>query len=334
MALPVGPTKLPMQRPPQPPPQPPLPFAPPTCGVCGEARCADLACRHVAAQQPKMEPFAWRNFVAFQGRLIRERRARDRGRKANQQRIEAMEAAESAALLERYRREHPELPAEQVRVVDLPSGLSQLAPLPPERIARFRRRLELLIARAQRYANADAVPPDQHHRARARSLQGEALLAQQPALKRACEQLCGACRGACCTEGGDHAYLTTAILRRELDRAPHLTAEELRDRYLAQLPAASIVGSCLYQSATGCTLPREQRADLCNAYFCEPLLALQRDGAAALPQQLLLVLRANHQWNRFDTTAHNAVVRVAPLALAPPPIAPRERVQSPPLGTS
>jgi hypothetical protein len=43
-----------------------------------------------------------------------------------------------------------------------------------------------------------------------------------------------------------------------------------RAHYLGQLPETSVQHSCVYQSATGCTLDRSDRADICNRYHCNP----------------------------------------------------------------
>jgi hypothetical protein len=47
------------------------------------------------------------------------------------------------------------------------------------------------------------------------------------------------------------------------------------DAYVAMLPAEHVRGACLYQTAAGCAMPRERRADICNGFACEALQQVQ-----------------------------------------------------------
>jgi hypothetical protein len=44
---------------------------------------------------------------------------------------------------------------------------------------------------------------------------------------------------------------------------------------LERLPAESVLDSCVYHSATGCSLPRELRSETCNRHLCGKLKNLQ-----------------------------------------------------------
>lgn len=46
------------------------------------------------------------------------------------------------------------------------------------------------------------------------------------------------------------------------------------------LPATHVRDACLYQTATGCAMPRERRSDICNRYACDELTAVQRESDA------------------------------------------------------
>ncbi|MBI5070333.1 MAG: hypothetical protein HZB56_19015 [Deltaproteobacteria bacterium] len=91
---------------------------------------------------------------------------------------------------------------------------------------------------------------------------------------------CRACRGRCCETGGAHAYQTVDSLRRVRQARPDLSDDGVVSLYLAHLPARAVRDSCVFHGARGCTLPRDLRGDMCNAFFCEPLLTW-RDGARA-----------------------------------------------------
>jgi hypothetical protein len=92
-------------------------------------------------------------------------------------------------------------------------------------------------------------------------------------------RLCGQCRGRCCEAGGAwRAFTDFTVLSRWQQAHPESSLADAVDAYMALLPAEHVQGACLYQSATGCVMPREQRADICNHYACD---SLQRTQSAA-----------------------------------------------------
>lgn len=82
---------------------------------------------------------------------------------------------------------------------------------------------------------------------------------------------CTACRGFCCRNGTDHAFLSGAALAPHLARQPDESDDALVARYLSKLPRVVLPDSCVYHGPTGCTLPREMRSDTCNNFFCHSL---------------------------------------------------------------
>jgi hypothetical protein len=86
---------------------------------------------------------------------------------------------------------------------------------------------------------------------------------------------CSACRGSCCRNGGERAYLTSDTIARYLDQFPDSSVEEIADAYLSYLADETMAGGCVYQHATGCTLPRSLRSDTCNNYLCADLHSFQ-----------------------------------------------------------
>jgi hypothetical protein len=85
------------------------------------------------------------------------------------------------------------------------------------------------------------------------------------------EAACGRCRGRCCRNGGDRAYLDARTLQRVMAEQPARAGETLIDEYLRYVPKRSFAGSCIYHSASGCALPRELRSDTCIRYYCGSL---------------------------------------------------------------
>ncbi len=90
-------------------------------------------------------------------------------------------------------------------------------------------------------------------------------------------RLCGQCRGRCCEHGaGWRAFLDLTVLQRWQLEQPSRSLADAIEAYLSMLPAEHVQGACLYQTATGCAMPRERRADICNGFACEALQQVQR----------------------------------------------------------
>jgi hypothetical protein len=89
-------------------------------------------------------------------------------------------------------------------------------------------------------------------------------------------RLCGHCGGRCCQHGAAwNAFIDVTLLRQWQLNHPGGSLEAAAQAYLAMLPEAHVRGACLYQTAAGCAMPRQQRAWICNGYACEPLQQLQ-----------------------------------------------------------
>jgi hypothetical protein len=79
---------------------------------------------------------------------------------------------------------------------------------------------------------------------------------------------CSACRGSCCGNGGDHAFLRTRTLRDFIAANPTLDDDGVVAAYAAWLPERTSHPGCVYQGEQGCMLPRAMRSSICNAYLC------------------------------------------------------------------
>jgi hypothetical protein len=89
---------------------------------------------------------------------------------------------------------------------------------------------------------------------------------------------CSTCRGYCCKNGKEHAFLDAGFLAWQLLSDPTATTQSLRNSYMRQLPEHSVDGSCVFHSATGCVLRRTERSNLCNQFHCFELQdALDQD---------------------------------------------------------
>jgi hypothetical protein len=99
--------------------------------------------------------------------------------------------------------------------------------------------------------------------------------AMPPALSGLLAQGCARCRGECCSNGGNHAYIRVDAVARYLRAHPDKSDEAVVDDYAAFIGERSFKGSCVYHGPTGCTLPREMRSNICNTFYCLGLAELR-----------------------------------------------------------
>lgn len=93
---------------------------------------------------------------------------------------------------------------------------------------------------------------------------------------------CATCRGHCCSNGADGAFLDMASLVFAWKRLADLSREQLVMRYMRAVPAQSFAGSCIFHSVSGCSLPRAMRPRICVDYLCLSLRSVvDPPGAAA-----------------------------------------------------
>ena len=141
-------------------------------------------------------------------------------------------------------------------VAIVPRHQARLRPLALRRKRAFLARVRALVATARRTSAADDD----------RTLDPPAEL--DATATRVVVATCSACRGSCCGNGGDHAFLRTRTLREFMAAHPTLDDHAIVDAYAAWLPERTLQPGCVYQAAQGCTLPRAMRSSICNAYLC------------------------------------------------------------------
>lgn len=142
--------------------------------------------------------------------------------------------------------------------------------------------------------------------------EGQDTNAEMP---QAANALCAHCAGGCCANGGSQAaFVGAATLRRWLNEHPDSTVDDAIADYLSYLPAEHVEGHCRFQAASGCTLPREKRSDICNRYRCTSLsqlgAALQRDPDAAA----VVITRDNHRLEAAVLFQHGKATPLAGVA--------------------
>ena len=97
---------------------------------------------------------------------------------------------------------------------------------------------------------------------------------------RVAQTACSLCKGWCCRNGDDDAFLDDRTLARVRVAKPGTTERDLLRLYLGRVPAVAYRDSCIFHGKQGCTLDRSLRADICNTYFCGGLGAYMKTRAA------------------------------------------------------
>jgi hypothetical protein len=153
-----------------------------------------------------------------------------------------------------------ELGGRPAALVWLQPAQTELVPVPEARRRAHRDHLDFLIAAE---ASGDACEP----------------LAEAPAASGLGAQehlLCTQCGGRCCHLGaGSNAFMTLPQLLRWQTTRPGRSVAEAAEWFMHRIPDRHVRSSCIYHGAEGCTLPREQRPDICNAYACATLHEVQ-----------------------------------------------------------
>jgi hypothetical protein len=100
---------------------------------------------------------------------------------------------------------------------------------------------------------------------------------------RVARAACSLCKGWCCRNGDDDAFLDDRTLARVRIARPDLDECAVLRLYLER---AVYRGSCIFHGKRGCTLDRSLRADVCNNYFCGGLGAYMK-ARAAIPTRVI-----------------------------------------------
>jgi hypothetical protein len=242
------------------------------CGIpirpsqAGAATCDAPSCRRLhAIRSPRSERrclYCSRPAVAPQDTCADPRCRQLRTSHGDARQAEAERREQIERTLRRHEEELRSRPGrslpEQLLLARLPANEQTVAPLPEERRAAFATNLGAAIDRA--LDDPDRPVPESP----------ESPADQTAAIRAAC----AACRGSCCTGGGEHAYLYPDHFRRFLRAHAGRSREEILREYLSRVPDATYHDSCVYHTDAGCALPRDLRSNLCNTFLCGDLEGL------------------------------------------------------------
>jgi hypothetical protein len=82
---------------------------------------------------------------------------------------------------------------------------------------------------------------------------------------------CAICKGSCCKNGGEHAYIKVDTFLCYMHQHPELQQHQVLEEYLSFLPKKTYEDSCVYHAEFGCSLPRHMRSECCNLFACHGL---------------------------------------------------------------
>jgi hypothetical protein len=248
------------------------------CGVCGRmlttpeiarGACADPTCQRVwLVERPLAEREARRQALVSRAAAWRDASAVDGA------------VTDPAAFIP----------------VPVPSNPYHTVPLPPSRREALREHLteKATLALARRAAADPAeLPPLPEPSSSAWA----SLPPPSPAMQRVLAQACAACRGSCCATGRNHAYIGVDTMLAYCEQHPDASLDEIVDAYLAHVASDTMSTGCVYQVEQACTLPRTMRSVICNGYYCESLVELQRVHQHDSPLRVFLAPDAQGQFD-------------------------------------
>jgi len=149
------------------------------------------------------------------------------------------------------------------RPVMVPRNITPLMPVPPQRKQRLREHLITTLRDLRKAKHLERLA---------------APLRPEPAGFAAlvARTACSLCRGWCCRNGDDDAFLDDRALARVRLAKPDVSDRVLLKLYLDRVPQLAYRDSCIFHGRQGCTLDRSLRADVCNTYYCGGLGAFMR----------------------------------------------------------
>ena len=109
-------------------------------------------------------------------------------------------------------------------------------------------------------------------------------------------KVCGVCEGYCCRYGAtQHAFLDEEALSRSLAQRPGMQIGEVAVEFIRHVPEEHYEGSCIYHTKTGCNLPRDMRARMCNTYECRGLKDTRQHFMGNGAKRVFVVVRRDNR---------------------------------------
>jgi hypothetical protein len=158
--------------------------------------------------------------------------------------------------------------------VIVPRNDKAVVPISPERVRRLRKHLVVALRALRRMQNREySVSP----------------LRPEPEgfAARVARAACSLCKGWCCRNGEDHAFLDETTMARVRRARLALDVHAVLRLYLERVPEVGYKDSCIFHGKQGCTLDRSLRSNVCNSYFCDGLEIYMTGGDAVTPAMII-----------------------------------------------
>jgi hypothetical protein len=158
--------------------------------------------------------------------------------------------------------------------VMVPRNDMALVPISPERVRRLRKHLVVTLRSLRTTKNPE-------HSASPVRPEPEGFAA------RVARAACSLCKGWCCRNGEDNAFLDETTMGRVRCARSALDVRAVLRLYVERVPEVGYEDSCIFHGKQGCTLDRSLRSDVCNSYFCGGLQVYMTSGDAVTPTMII-----------------------------------------------
>jgi len=136
--------------------------------------------------------------------------------------------------------------------VIIPRNDKAVVPISPERVRRLRKHLVLTLRALRTMKGPEhSVSP----------------LRPEPEgfAGHVARTACSLCKGWCCRNGEDHAFLDEGTIARVRCASLALDVRSTLRLYVERVPEVGYRNSCIFHGKQGCTLDRSLRSDVCTA---------------------------------------------------------------------
>jgi hypothetical protein len=252
---------------------------------------------------------AFRHYLKIRRKCVREKREREAAHKKRIDDFKAREHRENQEILRQVLGQNAKLADGHLELLSIPLGHSATSRPADDRVLKYSEHLQKLIREASEH-------PDESNANKSENIgreiqKTEIWSSKNSELQIINDRLCGMCKGGCCTQGGETAYISVRTIRRFMDKHPNLSDDEILDAYLSKIGDETITDACINQTSSGCALPREMRSNTCNRFYCDALKDWHDQPDEKRNDIVLAIQRGNSYWLPLDVESRNQVVDVA-----------------------
>jgi hypothetical protein len=158
--------------------------------------------------------------------------------------------------------------------VMVPRNDKAVVPTSPERVRRLRRRLVVALRALRTMTNPERSVAPLHPE-------------PEGFAGRVARTACSLCKGWCCRNGEDDAFLDEGTMARVRRARLELDVRAVLRLYVDRVPEFGYTDSCIFHGKQGCTLDRSLRSDVCNSYFCGGLLDYMTGSDGVTPTMII-----------------------------------------------